>query len=63
MKRILGVLLIIIALVLFVGVYIYLYKKGMYRGDIIGMLLDSFEFLTIIGALILLGFIMVVEGG
>ena len=63
MKRILGVLLIIIALVLFVGVYIYLYKKGMYRGDIIGMLLDSVEFLTIIGALILFGFIMVVEGG
>ena len=62
MKKIWGILLIIFAILLFGGVYIYIYKKGLYNGDVVDMLLDSFEFLLIIGALILLGIIMVAEG-
>ena len=63
MKKLLGVVLVVIALLLFLGVYSYLFKKGIYKGDFISLIIDSLEFLIFIGGLILLGIVLLTEKG
>lgn len=59
MKRIVGLILIVLALVILLLVYLYIFKKGIYKGDFLGLLIDSVEFLGLIGAIILVGAVLV----
>lgn len=61
MKSIFGIVLIVIALLLFLGVYIYTFKKETYKGDFLSLIIDSVEFLIFIGALIFIGVILITE--
>lgn len=61
MNKVYGIILIIIAILLFIGVYVCAFKKGIYKGDFLSLIIDSIEFLIFIGALVILGITFLVK--
>lgn len=59
LKKVVGIAAILIAIALVIIIAIVIVKKGTYRGDIFGLLIDSFEFVVLIIALILLGLVLI----
>lgn len=61
MKKFIGIVLIVLALVVFVGMYFLAWKKGIYKNDFFSLLIDSVDVLTLVGALILAGILFCTE--
>ena len=62
MKRILGIGLIVAVIIVAIFVYRYVIKKNIYEGDFWHMIIDSYEFIIVIIALILLGVVLLKKG-
>ena len=62
MKRILGFSIIIFDIIALIIVYLVIAKKGVYKGDIIGLLIDSWEVIGLFIAIMLLGIVLVKTG-
>ena len=58
MKKIFGIIILIIAIATLCTVFAYILKKGFYQGDFWHLLIDSVEFVVLIIAHILVGIIL-----
>jgi cobalamin synthase len=58
MKEILGVIIVLLAIIAFLAVFRFVKKKGTYKGDFLGLIIDSVEFIVLIIALVLAGIIL-----
>ena len=62
MNKILGICLIVVAVLVAIIVYKYVIKNNIYEGDFWHMIIDSYEFIIVIIALILLGIVFLKNG-
>ncbi len=53
-----GLGIILLDVILLIVMYIYIGHKGVYKGDFMGLLLDSWEVIGLLIALFLLGLVM-----
>lgn len=60
MKKIIGVGIIIIDIIAFILLFKFVYKKGVYKGDIIELLLDSCEVIGLFIAVLLTGIVLII---
>ena len=58
MKEIFGAIILLLAVITFLAVFRFVRKKGTYKDDFWGLIIDSFEFVTLIVALVLVGIIL-----
>ena len=59
MKKIFGVILLLLAITVFLAVFRLIKKRGTYKGDFWGLVLDSIEFVVLMAALALVGIILI----
>lgn len=57
-KKILGVLIVLLAIMISFVVFRFIKKKGAYKGDFLGLILDSIEFVVLMIALVLVGILL-----
>lgn len=57
-KEILGVLVVLLAIMISFAVFRFIKKKGAYKGDFLGLILDSIEFVVLMIALVLVGILL-----
>ena len=57
-KEILGVLIVLLAIMISFTVFRFIKKKGAYKGDFLGLILDSIEFVVLMIALVLVGILL-----
>ena len=62
MNKILGICLIVVAVLVAIIVYKHVIKNNIYEGDFWHMIIDSYEFIIVIIALILLGIVFLKNG-
>lgn len=62
MNKILGICLIVVAVLVAIIVYKHVIKNNIYKGDFWHMIIDSYEFIIVIIALILLGIVFLKNG-
>ncbi|GEM_PF-1560888 len=60
MKKIIGVGIIIIDIIAFILLFKFVYKKDVYKGDIIELLLDSCEVIGLFIAVLLTGIVLII---
>jgi len=61
MKKWLGIGIILFDLISIIVLYIYINHKGVYKGDFMGLLLDSWEIIGLFIALFLFGLVLFLE--
>ena len=61
MKKTLGVIILFLAAIVFVAVFAFIIKRGTYKGDFWGLIIDSIEFIILIIALAFVGIILLTE--
>ena len=61
MQKTLGIIILAFAILCFLAVFAYAIKRGIYKGDFLGLIIDSIEFIVLIIALIFLGVILLTE--
>ena len=61
MKKWMGLGTILLDIIMLIATYIYIIRKGVYKGDFIGLLLDSWEIIGLFIALLLLGLVMLLK--
>lgn len=61
MKKVLGVIVLVIAIVALCTVFAYIIKKGFYQGDVWHLIIDSVEFVVLIVALVFVGIILLTD--
>lgn len=58
MKKWIGLGIILLTVIALIVMYIYIIRKGVYKGDFIGLLLDSWEIIGLSIAFLLFGLVM-----
>lgn len=61
MKKVFGIIILLLAITVFLAVFRLIKKRGTYKGDFGGLILDSIEFIVLIAALALVGIILITE--
>ena len=61
MKKWIGLGIILFDIILLVGIYCFVNRKGVYKGDFIGLLLDSWEIIGLFIAILLVGLMLLIE--
>ncbi len=61
MKKWIGLGIILLDVISLIVIYIYIIHKGVYKGDFMGLLLDSWEIIELFIALLLLGLVMLLK--
>ena len=61
MKKVFGIIILLLAITVFLAVFRLIKKRGTYKGDFWGLILDSIEFIVLIAALALVGIILITE--
>ncbi len=59
MKKIIGLGLILFDVIALIVIYIIIAKKGAYKGDLTGLLLDSWEVIGLFIAIFLIGLVLI----
>ena len=59
MQGILGIIIILLAIIALLMVFRFVKKKGTYKGDFLGLIIDSIEFVVLVIALVLVGIILI----
>ena len=58
MKQMIGFILIIMTVISLILIYAYIYKSDKYKGDMFGLLVDSWEVISLSIAIILVGLVL-----
>jgi hypothetical protein len=61
MKQLIGFILIIVTVISLIAIYAYIYKSGKYKGDMVGLCVDSWEVIGLSVAIILVGIVLSFE--
>ena len=59
MKKWIGLGIILFDVISLIAIYFFINRKGVYKGDFIGLLLDSWEIIGLFIALLLLGLVLI----
>lgn len=58
MHQWIGFGIVLVDIIFLVSLYIYIHRKGTYKGDLMGLLLNSWEVIGLFIALLLLGCVL-----
>ena len=61
MKKWIGLGIILFDIISLIAIYLFINRKGVYKGDFIGLLLDSWEIIGLFIALLLLGLVLLLK--
>ncbi len=61
MEKWIGLGIILFDVISLIVIYLYIIRKGAYKGDFMGLLLDSWEIIELFIALLLLGLVMLLK--
>ena len=61
MKKWIGLGIILFDIILLVAIYCFVNRRGVYKGDFIGLLLDSWEIIGLFIAILLVGLMLLIE--
>lgn len=61
MEKWIGLGIILFDVISLIVIYLYIIHKGAYKGDFMGLLLDSWEIIELFIALLLLGLVMLLK--